>query len=121
MELERISSELDTARARVDAVDVELSERREREEDLRHALAAAEARAIEAGSVRPTPAPPMESVERRRPAARAPEHAPVPAPSAPAKERVPVSVGAGAERTPPPSDLRRAVFASLTELAGDAE
>jgi hypothetical protein len=23
-------------------------------------------------------------------------------------------------RTPPPSDLRRAVFASLTELAGDS-
>jgi len=117
MELERISSELDTARARVDAVDVELSERREREEDLRHALAAAEARAVEAGSVRPTPAPPMESAERRRPAVRAPETAPTPAP----KERVPVSVGASAERTPPPSDLRRAVFASLTELAGDAE
>jgi len=44
---------------------------------------------------------------------------------APVDERVPVSVGAASEdeetrnRPRPPSDLRRAVFASLTELAGD--
>jgi hypothetical protein len=57
-------------------------------------------------------------MERRRPPVR-----PKPEP-APSEERVPVSVGApdaAPLRTPPPSDLRRAVFASLTELAGDNE
>jgi hypothetical protein len=40
------------------------------------------------------------------------------------RERVPAAVGASSAaeplRAPPTSDLRRAVFASLTELAGDA-
>jgi len=114
---------------------VELAERRGREDDLRQALHEAERRAADAGSARPphatdaataapptNPTSPVESVARRRPAVRkpAPEREAVP-------ERVPVSVGGGSEtsvaepaRTPPPSDLRRAVFASLTELAGDA-
>ena len=128
MELERMSAELEHARAHVNAVDVELTDRREREDDLRRALSAAEhQRAAAAASVAtpaPTPAPvpaPAESTARRRPRARPAEPAPVTA-------RVPVSVGAPSKaaepserpRTPPPSDLRRAVFASLTELAGDA-
>ena len=39
------------------------------------------------------------------------------------RDEPPQPVGAGvgsATGTPPPSDLRRAVFASLTELAGDS-
>ena len=135
-EIERMSTELEHARARVDAVDVELTERREREDDLRRALRDAEHRAASAGSARPpsaaadtvpapppasSPHPPAESVARRRPAVRRPEPKPGPGP-----ERVPVAVGGGSDRASgsphasPPSELRRAVFASLTELAGDA-
>jgi hypothetical protein len=102
---------------------VELAERREREEALRRALVEAENRAVEAGAAHPlqpaTPAagPPPGSVERRRPPVVRPAD-----PPPPRKERVPVSVGApDPERKSPPSDLRRAVFASLTELAGDGD
>ncbi len=107
-EMERMTAELESARQQVDVVDIELSRRREREEDLRRALAAADrdraalaeqlAAATAAEFARST------ATDQPRPGGVRPDPEPV------------VSVSSSAR---PPSDLRRAVFASLTELAGD--
>ena len=71
MELERMSAELERARAHVNAVDVELADRREREDDLRRALSAAEHRAAAATSVGGPGAPRRRRLRsRHRPSRR---------------------------------------------------
>lgn len=109
-ELERMSRELGAARARVEAADGELAGRRAREDELHRALAVAEARCIE-----------LQRAVGERPIVDIAEITEIAA----AIERAPEAAGvadAASEAssvTRPPSDLRRAVFASLTELAGD--
>ena len=115
-ELERMAGELDAARRRVDVVDVDLTRHREREQDIHRALAMAESRVAElerlvdeATGMAPRSAPP-------RSAHRAPERAATPAEARPP---TPTATPEPAPEAHPPSELRRAVFASLTELAGD--
>jgi|GEM_PF-5817278 hypothetical protein len=131
-ELERMSRELGAARSRVEAADGELAGRRAREDELHRALAVAEARCIELQRVvgeRPiVDIAEIAAADERVPeVAGVGERAPESSQVTPAPPDRPVSVGAAAgdgdgddvDRPRPPSDLRRAVFASLTELAGD--
>lgn len=130
-EMERMTAELEAARQQVDVVDIELSRRREREEDLRRALTVAEkersaiaeqlAAAIATPAVTAAPAAEVPASKRNRDAGvRTAPRPSVPAGAPP--ERVPAEAAVRAEDSTadrPPSELRRAVFASLTELAGD--
>ena len=101
-ELERVSRELGAARARVEAADGELASRRARENELHRALTSAEARCIE-----------LQRTVDERPIV---DIAEIGGANDLQPEVGAVSVDVGPR---PPSDLRRAVFASLTELAGD--
>ena len=119
-ELERASRELGAARARVEAADGELASRRAREDELHRALTVAEARCLELQRTvgeRPIVERPIVDI-----AEIAAANDPVPDVVSGTDRAVPVGIGGAGhdeDRPRPPSDLRRAVFASLTELAGD--
>ena len=119
-EIERLSAELDSARRRVDEMDYQVTDRRDQEQAVRNSLRMAEARVDELERLLRAASEPRQSSST----SRAPELEPTPEPveaSRPAPAPVGVSVGAPSRPDPSerPSDLRRAVFASLTELAGD--
>ncbi len=109
------------ARARIEEMNQQIAEHRELEHALRRAVLDSEERAREMeramadrpGSLPSTPVVAAEPASGDEPRVERDEP----------RDEPPQPVGAGvgsATGTPPPSDLRRAVFASLTELAGDS-
>ena len=120
----RLSDDLVAAQIRADDVERELATARAHTAELERERDAARSRADTAERTVQAPARAKATVPSEPSRSPAPRRRAPATPPAPVLEPEPVSAPA-AEVTPtpepprPPSELRRAVFASLTELAGD--